>query len=62
MAPGIMRITNNWFETKHKFIFILFAIYELIFLTFLKGKNITIIIKMKLSELRVERLKQELSK
>ena len=43
MAHGIIvRIINNWFETKHKFIFILFAIYELIFLTFLNGKNVTI--------------------
>ena len=38
-----MRIINDLFKTKHKFIFILFAIYELIFLTFLKVKNVTIL-------------------
>ena len=38
MAHGIVPILNNWFKTKHKIIFKLFAIYELIFLTFLKGK------------------------
>ena len=35
VAHGIVRTIKNWFKTKHKFI--LFAIYELIFLTFLKG-------------------------
>ena len=43
VAHGIVRTVNNWFETKHKFIFILYAIYELIFLMFLKCKNITIL-------------------
>ena len=39
MAHGIVQIINNWFKTKHTFIFILFAIYELIFWTFLKGQK-----------------------
>ena len=40
MEPhGIERIINNLFKTKHRFIFILFSIYELIFLT---GKKVAI--------------------
>ena len=40
-----MRVINNWFETIHKFICILFAIYKLIFLTFLKVKNAKIAVR-----------------
>ena len=36
MAHGIEQIINNRFKTKQEFIFILFAVYEHIFLMFLK--------------------------
>ena len=34
VAYRIVGIINNWFETKHKFIFISFAIYELVLFSF----------------------------
>ena len=39
MAHRIVRTIMNWFKTKSKFIFILYATYELIFLTFLKEQK-----------------------
>ena len=34
---------KNLIKTKHKFIFILFAIYEVLFSTFLKVENVTVL-------------------
>ena len=41
MTPRIVRTIKNLIKTEYKFIFILFAIYEPIFKTFLKGKNVS---------------------
>ena len=46
-----MRTIKNWFEIKHKFIFILFGIYELMFITFLKGLKCNNILKYFLNSL-----------
>ena len=49
---------NNLFKTNNKFIFILFAIYELIFVMFLKGKNVTIGVRSGVAKYKKNKKKQ----
>ena len=39
VAYGIGRTLSNWLITKHKFLLVLFAIYEFVCLTFLRRRN-----------------------